>query len=205
MKNIIGLLIFLISCQSKQENKTVERSIDTRQHQQIKKQDSLYGVDLKQENKTVENSLNPRQYQQIGKLDSLFVLDLKLKENIVRIIKPKKSDFKFPDSLAKIKPIKFGDFNADNKEDILVNLGACGTGGCMCGLFLKQYDNYYKLAFMGYLKNPEFKVEKNGLWTIESSEEIEPYNPSKLQMSIFKLDKSKYQYKLDTTFVYYDK
>ncbi len=58
---------------------------------------------------------------------------------------------------------------------------------------------------MNYLKNPEFKVEGNGLWTMESSEEIEPYNPSKLQISIFKFDQNKYQYRLDTTFVYDDK
>ena len=57
---------------------------------------------------------------------------------------------------------------------------------------------------MDYLKNAEFKIEKNGLWTIESSEEIEPYNPTKLQITTFKFDINKYQYKLDTTYIYTD-
>jgi hypothetical protein len=159
----------------------------------------------KQANKTVDNNLNPRQNKQIQKQDSLFILHIKANENFVRIIKPKNSSFELPDSSAKTEPYKYGDFNADNKEDVLVYLGACGTGACMYGLFLKQYDHYYKLAFLNYLKNTKFRVEKNGLWTIETSEEIEPYNTSKLQMSIFKFDKNKYQYQLDTTYVYINK
>ena len=75
----------------------------------------------------------------------------------------------------------------------------------MYGLFLNQYDNFYKLVFMDYLKNAEFEVEKNGLWTIESSEELEPYNPSKIQITTFKFDKSNYEYVRDTSFVHYDK
>ena len=78
---------------------------------------------------------------------------------------------------------------------------AYGTGGCMYGLFLNQFENYYRLAFMDYLKNVEFKKGKNDLWTIESSEEIEPYNPSKLQITIFKFDKKKYQYIIDSTYI----
>ncbi|WP_316804106.1 hypothetical protein [Pedobacter nototheniae] len=171
------LLISLISCLNKQEGKNAVPNLvkpDTVQQNQIKKQDGL------------------------------FKLDVNLNKNFVKIIAPKNSKFKFPDSSAKTKPYKLGDFNADKKEDILVYLGACGTGGCMYGLFLNQYDNYYKLAFMNYLKNAEFEIEKNGLWTIKSSEEIEPYNPSKLQIAIFKFDKTKYQYKLDTTYVHID-
>lgn len=137
--------------------------------------------------------------------DSLFILNERISENFVEIIAPKNSNFELPDSSAKTEPYKNGDFNADEKEDILVYLGACGTGGCMYGLFLNQYDNFYKLVFMDYLKNAEFKVDKNGLWIIESSEEIEPYNPSKIEISTFKFDPSKYEYKLDTTFVHYDK
>ena len=141
----------------------------------------------------------------INNRDSLFILEEIISENFVRIIPPNKSDFEFPDNSAKTEPYKNGDFNADGKEDILVYLGACGTGGCMYGLFLNQMENYYKLAFMDYLKNPEFKIEKNGFWTINSSEEIEPYNPSKLQMTTFKFNKNKYQYQMDTTYVYIDK
>jgi hypothetical protein len=57
---------------------------------------------------------------------------------------------------------------------------------------------------MDYLKNATCKIENNGLWTIESSEEIEPYNPSKLKISVFKFDKNIHQYKLDTSYVYID-
>ena len=179
MKGIIrlSLLFTLLSCQGQQENKTSVTNLvisDTLQQKQIEKQDSL------------------------------FKLDIKLNENFVKILAPESLDFELPDSSAKTEPYKFGDFNADNKEDILVYLGACGKGACMYGLFLKQNDNQYKLAFMDYLKNAEFKIDKNGLWTIESSEEVEPYNPSKLQISIFKFDMNKYHYKLDTTYVYTD-
>ena len=156
----------------------------------------------KQGNKAVENNLNPILHKTIKNQDSLFRLDLNLNENFVRIIAPEKSDFELPDSSAKAEPYKFGDFNADNKEDVLVYLGACGTGGCMYALFLKQFDHYYKLAFLDYLKNMEFKTAENGCWTIESSEELEPYNPSNIQITIFKFDKTKYQYELDTTYVY---
>ena len=165
MKNIVGLiLLFLISCQNKQETKSIVDNLNS---------------------ELLDKSINNQ--------DSLFILKVKISENFVRIIPPKNSDFELPDSSAKTEPFKFGDFNADGKGDILVYLGACGTGGCMYGLFLNQYDNYYKLAYFDYLKNAEFKIEKNGLWTIESSEELEPYNPSKIQITTFKFDKSTYQ------------
>ncbi len=135
----------------------------------------------------------------------MFILNEESSENFVRIIPPKNSDFEFPDSSAKAEPYKNGDFNADGKEDILVCVGTCGTGACLCSLFLNQYDNFYKLVFIDYLKNVEFNVDKNGIWTIESSEEFEPYNPFKIQITTFKFDKSKYQYKIDTIFVYCDK
>lgn len=154
----------------------------------------------------VAKKLNPEQLDKsINKQDGLFVLIKKNGENFVRIIPPKNSKFELPDSSAKTEAFKYGDFNADGKKDILVYLGACGTGGCMYGLFLNQYKNYYKLAYLDYLKNVEFKIEKNGLWTIKSSEEIEPYNPSKIQMNTYKFDKRTYRYKLDTTYVYVDK
>lgn len=177
MKNEIGfILVLLISCQIKQEKKDNKNEVRFEQ---------------------IEKSKNNK--------DSLFVLNEKISKNFVRIIPPKNSDFDFPDSLAKTEPYKKGDFNADGKEDILVYLGACGTGGCMYGLFLNQNNKFYKLVFMDYLKNPEFIVEENGLWTIKSSEELEPYNSSKIQITTFEFDNSKYEYKLDTTFVHYDK
>ncbi len=165
----------------------------------------LFLFQRNKEDKVVEEDISSKQNKSITKQDSLFKLEIKLNENFVKISPPENSDFELPDSFATIEPYKIGDFNADNKEDVLVYLGACGTGGCMYGLFLNQYNNYYKLALLDYLKNAEFTVEKNGLWTIESSEELEPYNPSKLQITIFKFDRNKDQYFVDTTYVYIDK
>ncbi len=177
MKSIVVLIsLFLISCQAKQEPKSFECNLKSEQL-----------------DKSITNQ------------DSLFMLQVKISENFVRIIPPKNSEFELPDSSIKTEPFKYGDFNADGKEDILVYLGACGTGGCMYGLFLNQYDNYYQLAYFDYLKKAEFNVEKNGLWTIQSSEELEPHNPSKIQITIFKFDKNTNQYELDTTYLYYDK
>ncbi|MFV0541531.1 MAG: hypothetical protein ACK5MZ_09900 [Aestuariibaculum sp.] len=170
MKIVVGLLlIFLSSCQQKQESKNFDNN-----------------------SKSIQS-------------DNLFILKVNISENLIKIIPPKNSNFELLDNSTKIEPFKYGDFNADGKEDILVFLGACGTGGCIYALFLNQYDNFYTLAFMDYLKNAEFRIEKNGLWTIKSSEELEPYNPFKLQISIFKFNKEKYEYKMDTTFVYHDK
>lgn len=170
----IALLLFFISCINNRENKRTES-------------DATWG-----HYKTRNNKAN------------LFILELKLHEDFVGIKAPEKSNFELPDSSAKTEPFKLGDFNADNKEDILVYLGACGTGGCMYGLFLKQYGNYYQLGFLDYLKNAEFRTEKNGLWTIQSSVEVEPYNPSKLQVSIFKWNNNKSYYELDSTYVHID-
>lgn len=138
------------------------------------------------------------------KQDSLFQLNIDRRKKLVNIIVPKNSTFQFPDNTAKNKVIKLGDFNADNKEDVLVKLGGCGTGGCICGLFLKQRDNYYKLALLEYLKNIEFKIAKNGSWMIESSEPVEAYNPLKSQITVYKFDKKKYQYVLDTSYLKID-
>ena len=136
--------------------------------------------------------------------DQLFKLDLILSENFVKITVPEETDFTFPDSAAKKEPYKIEDFNADGKEDIMVYLGACGTGGCIYGLFLNQYDNYYKLAFMNYLKGAAFEKEKNGFLTIKSFEEVEAYNPSKLKVSVYKFDENHNKYKLDLTYVLKD-
>jgi hypothetical protein len=156
--------------------------------------------------RSLDCKLNPKEkVESTSNRDKLFKLKEIISENFIRIIPPKNSEFEFPDSSAKIEPHKKGDFNADGKEDILVYLGGCGTGGCIYGLFLNQYDDFYKLAFMDYLKNAEFKVEKNGMWIIESSEELEPYNPSKIQISTFRFDKTRYKYEMDTLFVSYDK
>jgi len=135
--------------------------------------------------------------------DDLFKLEMIREENFVRITVSEESNFSFPDSAAKTEPYKVLDFNGDNKTDILVYLGACGTGGCIYGLFLNQYDNYYKLAFMDYLKGPQFEKEDK-FWAIKSFEEVEPYNPSKLYVSVYKFDQDKNYYGLDTTFISID-
>lgn len=134
--------------------------------------------------------------------DSLFMLIKELDENYVKIIPPKNFEFVEITSQTEITTIE--DFNADGKKDVLVNLKACGTGGCLAGLFLNQHANYYKLAFLDYLKNPKYEKEKEGLWTIRSSEELEAYNPSKLKISVFKFNKVKYKYELDTTYIYHN-
>ena len=136
--------------------------------------------------------------------DSLFRLEVNHSENFVRIIPPQHSNFEHPDGFSNAEPHEEVDFNADGKEDILVYLGACGTGGCVYGLFLKQCENYYELAFFDYLKNAQFTREKDGFLTITSSEELEAYNPSKLEVREYKYDKYSHQYTLDTTYVLID-
>ena len=131
----------------------------------------------------------------------MFILEAVPHQNVVRIIPPKKSNFEFPDTSVTPEVFKTGDFNADGKKDILVYLGACGTGGCMYALFLRRNKQFFILAFLDYLKNPEFKIEKDGLWTIESYEELEPYNPSRIQKTVFKFDQDSYHYQVDSSFV----
>ncbi len=137
--------------------------------------------------------------------DSLFTIDFKVRENFVKIIPPKNSTFELPDSSVQIQLVKNVDFNTDGKKDLLVNFGACGKGACMYGLFLNQYDNKYTLAFFNYLKNIEFKIEKNGMWNMESSDALEPYDPSKIQITVYTYVKNANRYLLDTTYVYSEK
>ncbi|AIZ43043.1 hypothetical protein [Cellulophaga baltica] len=133
--------------------------------------------------------------------DSLFRLDIIDNENFVRITIPEGIDFELPDSFAKTEPEKYADFNGDNKPDLMVYLGACGTGGCMYGIFLNQYDNYYKLVFMDYLKGTTFEKDENGFLSFQSYEEVTPMNPSKLYVTTFKFDPKAYAYKMDRTFI----
>lgn len=137
--------------------------------------------------------------------DSLFTIGLKVPENFIKILPPKNSTFELPDSSAQIQLVKNVDFNTDGKKDLMVNFGACGKGACMYGLFLNQYDNKYTLAFFNYLQNIDFKIEKNGMWNIESSDALEPYDPSKIQITVYKYVKNANRYLLDTTYVYSEK
>lgn len=133
--------------------------------------------------------------------ENLFVLDHIPSENFVRITVPAGADFIFPDSAAKKEPYKIADFNADGKKDIMVYLGACGTGGCMYGLFLNQYGNYYTLGFLEYLKGAEFETGENGYITIKSFEEVEAYNPDKLHVSVYKFNVTTSSYELDKGYI----
>lgn len=137
----------------------------------------------------------------IKEQDTLYTLTIDTSGNTVAITAPDR-DFELPDSTAQLFPYKLADFNNDKKEDVLVYMGACGTGGCMYGLFLKQYADRYQLAFMDYLKNPEFEKDKNGQLLINSYEEAEAFNPSKLHVSVFKFDPKTYSYIPNTTYVY---
>ena len=176
MKSILGVaFLLLISCLLKQEKKVVADNL----------------------------SLEPNSIPET-KQDSLFELDIIHEENFVKITPPKGLDFNLPDSTSKTEPYRVIDFNADNKIDIMVYLGACGTGGCVYGVFLNRHKNYYKLAFIDYVKNIELKKEKNGFFSITSTEEVEPYNPSKLNITKFKFDQKKHQYQLDTTYIRID-
>jgi len=177
MKNVCVLLFLIVtSCQLHQKEKYTSKEIITQSN-------------IKSKNE----------------LDDLFKLNIIHEENFVRITNPKNTDFTLPDSAAKTEPHKIEDFNADNKNDVMVYLGACGTGGCMYGVFLNQYENYYKLVFMDYLKNTQFEKEKNGHISINSYEEFEPYNPSKLSVTKFKFNETKYQYTKDTTYIMVNK
>jgi hypothetical protein len=112
MKSIIGLIVlFLISCQAKREPISIE-----------------YNLKSEQLDKSITNQ------------DSSFMLQVNISENFVKIIPPKNSEFELPDSSTRPEPFKYGDFNADGREDILVYMGSCGTGGCMYCLFLNQSD-----------------------------------------------------------------
>lgn len=139
-----------------------------------------------------------------NKATDLFIVDYILKDGFVKIIPPENTDFSFPVYNPELIIAKVADFNADGKKDILVKLGGCGTGGCLYALFIKKNKNLHQLAFNDYLKNHEIELADNGCLIITSSEEIEPYNPSKLSVSIFKYNHATQYYDLVETFIFHD-
>ena len=146
MKHLIILvLLILISCRQKQDNK-------------------------------VKTTTSQEQRQ-----DTLFVIDIN--ENVVNITTPTNTEYSLPDSSYALNQYKEEDFNNDNKKDVLLNMGACGTVGCVYAVFLNQQKKQYKLAFEDYLKSPELIEEENGCLNIKSYEETEAYNPSKRHFS----------------------
>lgn len=118
----------------------------------------------------------------------LYTVNVISTDQSVMISVPQNSDFEFPDNKFEPMLIKSADFNADGKIDLLVNLGACGTGGCMVAVFLKKYGDDYSLAFLDYLKNAEYEKDKNGNLLLNSSEEIKPYDPSFIIKCVYQLD-----------------
>lgn len=134
-------------------------------------------------------------------MDSLFQIEMELNSDFVRIIPSLNSDFELPDSTTITSSYKMADFNADGKQDVLIYLGDCGTGGCNYGLFIKKHSTFYKLAYLDYLKNPQFEKDHDGYLTIQSFEELEAYNPDKIEVRIFKFDSNTERYELDSIYV----
>lgn len=84
-------------------------------------------------------------------------------------------------------------------------MGACGSGGCLYGIFTKQIDHNYHLAFNDYLKNKEIKTKADGTYAFYSYEEITAYDTSKIQVSVYEIKKAMSHYTLDTTYVHHEK
>ena len=118
------------------------------------------------------------------------------------MIPPKTSDFTVPDADINPTPEDYVDFNGDGKQDAFINFGACGTGGCMYGVFIFEYENLYSLAYYDYLNDVEFEEEDNGFMSIISYEDFDPYNPFQYKVTIYKLDEKSYQYEIGSTFIY---
>lgn len=185
MKRLLGIILLVVfSCQSNNETRT--------EHTHLKS--------------------NLNQKQTICQ-DSLFLVRLNLDDHFVQIFPPKISKNVVPaeypnqdQEWVRIDEFEADrDFNGDQKTDVIVCFGGCGSGGCMYGVFIKQFGSYYRLAFFDYLKNKEYEIEKNGCLKIVSSEELNPYDPSQLQISSFWYDKRKHAYQLDTSYVFTDK
>lgn len=134
--------------------------------------------------------------------DSLYRLEINLDDNKVTIHPPKDVEFELPDSSANLYPNQFTDFNADQKEDVMVYMGACGSGGCVYGIFIREKADYYHLALMTYLKGPSFEKAPNGMVKILSYEEVEAYDPSKLYVTEHYLNSESLSYDKDSTYIF---
>lgn len=130
-----------------------------------------------------------------------FQLEFKTDTSFVVIHPPASSDFSLSDDNTAFNVVKQADFNADSLSDVLINMGECGTGGCIHALFLKQDKNNYSLAFHEYLKGPQFEMDEKGYLKLFSYEEIEAYDPTNLNVTVFKYDPTLSQYVLDTSYI----
>ncbi len=96
----------------------------------------------------------------------------------------------------------FKDFNGDGKEDVIINQGECGTGGCIYSIYLNNYENYYDEVFEDYLKNIEYKKEENGTLSIISSEAGWVDESDRIYVNILKFKEEKLKYEIDSTYTY---
>ncbi len=139
------------------------------------------------------------------KQDILYTLKITSNKSnekyVTSITPPKGSDFELLDRAFPLQVMASKDFNADKKQDVMLNLGGCGSGGCVYAIFLKQHTNQYRLAYIEYLHMPEFEKTKNGQWIIKSFEGFRTDEPDEYAVEIYKFNKTKYIYELDTTYV----
>ncbi|MBK8808188.1 MAG: hypothetical protein IPO21_16800 [Bacteroidales bacterium] len=123
--------------------------------------------------------------------NNLFTIRYDQTDSVYTITVPQELSSQFMCETENLRLDQTGDFNADGKDDIVFFMGACGTGGCVYGVFLHEYDIYYRLAFNEYLKCPAFETDKKGFYIIKSFEEYEAYNPEKIIESIYRFNKKK--------------
>ena len=121
---------------------------------------------------------------------------------VVNIKEPKGRKVIFPEGGKQRSVVIRKDVTNDHKADLLIDLGACGTGGCMYGLFVKVAEHRFKLAFFDYLKNPAFIKNKKGELVLQSSEETEAGNPYRVHFTEYRFEKKTATFKLDTTYIF---
>jgi hypothetical protein len=129
---------------------------------------------------------------------NLFVIDINKEKRIVSMEANNQLDFSLPeggDRPLSSYNVMYEDLNADNKVDMIINLGACGTGGCMYGIFLNYHNNQYTLAFMDYLAYFSLIKEKNGLISITNREQNHQSESLEFFVTRFLFDQSSGQYK----------
>ena len=120
----------------------------------------------------------------------------------VNIKEPKGRKVIFPEGGKQRSVVFRKDVTNDQKADLLIELGACGTGGCLYGLFVKVAEHRFKLAFFDYLKNPAFVKNKKGELVLQSSEETEAGNPYRVHFTEYRFEKKTATFKLDTTYIF---
>lgn len=137
-------------------------------------------------------------------VDCNFILENSLEVGIKIIREIDTSDILSSNYGSVVEEFNIDDYNSDGKKDQILNMGECGTGGCMYAIFLNQKDNCYTLAYYGYINDVEFSLEKDGSYSITSYEEAEAYNPSKIYVTKYKLNPIILEYQKDTSYLHLD-